>query len=39
MGRIGVETRGVLLGAWDETDFPAALWKGYLGDKVPHRKK
>jgi len=25
--------RGILIGVWDETDIPAELWSGYLGDK------
>ena len=27
-----VERRGILIGIWDETDIPAELWRGYLGD-------
>jgi arylsulfatase A-like enzyme len=29
------ERRGILIGVWDESDVPAELWSGYLGDEKP----
>jgi arylsulfatase A-like enzyme len=27
------QRRGILIGAWDEADFPAELWSAYLGER------
>ncbi len=27
------QRRGILIGVWDESDVPAELWRGYLGEE------
>jgi arylsulfatase A-like enzyme len=31
--RGAAQRRGILIGVWDESDLPAELWSGYLGDR------
>jgi hypothetical protein len=27
------QRRGILIGVWDESELPAELWRGYLGEE------